>query len=589
MKVLKNKTTLALIAVLIVLIGLIAFFSLKLVNMKTIYAVDVSTYSERSIKDWYYDEFGSLDTLNIKYEYSETIPKGSVISQSIKEGEEITDEFKVIISNGADPFKEIELPDFTDYTKEQIEKFFNENYFSDVSFEYEKSDLPVDTVIRVNVSEKAKRSDLIMITLSAGDDIEKLDITVPNFLKYTVNNAKAWGNSYGITIKVSYVFSDKHPAGNIISQSVAEGTTVVPNESITLQVSMGKGVMIKDLKALSLNDAKKWCDENNLKYDINYEYSDTVKKDYVISQSPKSGLMEAEGNTVKLTVSKGVNPDNIEIDVANYENKTESEFLSYIKNLGMTANKTNSYYSSYASGNIISNDNGKIKKSVPVNYTLSLGEYKLTVDNFNGKTKSQADSIIKDANDKKAGVSLTISGSEYSDAYAKDVLFGCSVSGKTITCKQSLGSMKTVGNYVGRKIEKDFTEDEITYKIVMDDFYTDGSNPYDVYEQSVAAGTKVEKGTTVILKVRKGTKPEEPKAVILSSYSAYEGQSISETESILNNTLGMFQLTIEQEYDNNLTAGKIVKIYVNDNASYSEGSYPVSTRVRVIISKGYPE
>ena len=221
LNIFKNKVILALMIAFMAVVGTIVYLVVDTYINKDVYAIDFSSLSENEIITWYSEAFGSIDNLDISYVYDEEIEKDKMISQSVAVDEIITDEgLKIVFSNGIDPSKEIELPNFVleEYTKEMIEEFFELNHFTDVSYEYELSNLPKDTVIKVNVEDKAKLDELIMVTLSVGDDVDQITVVVPNLKEYTLKNAKAWGNNNSITIKINYIFSDKYSEGTIISQ-----------------------------------------------------------------------------------------------------------------------------------------------------------------------------------------------------------------------------------------------------------------------------------------------------------------------------------------------------------------------------------
>lgn len=588
---LKNKTIAILAVVLIANIVVIGYLGYQTyVAEKPIPAIDFKTLTEGEVKEWYTKSFEENDNLTIKYEYDETIEEGKIIRQSVNAGEAINPEegITIVISNGRDPNKEIKLPNFVEeaYTKEKIEKFFEDNYFTDVNFEYEVSELPKDQVIRVNVSGKAKRNQLILITLSAGENEEEIEIEVPDFKKYSVANARAWGQSNSVTIRINYVFSDDFAEGSIISQSVKAGETVNLGSRIILQVSQGKGIKIADLTGDTKDVAIKWLTDRGLKHKLIFGYNDKVEKGKVISIEPKAGSIVAEGEVVHLHISNGKDPDLIEIAVESKVGKSEDEFKSYIKNLGLTARKDGSSYSeSVGKGLIIKNDIGNFKKNQSVGYTVSLGAYTLNAADFEGKSLNEGNMIISRENALNAGIKLNTNG-VYSDDVAKDTLFGCKADGKTMTCNISKGAMATVGNFIGSNKTGSFLYQNVNYEVIFDDFYTDGSTYGEVYEQSIASGTRVEPGSSVVLKVRLGA---EEKAYIEKNYTFYNGSSVEETVSKLESNLGGFNLSISYAKDPNLSIGAIISFKVNGGPISNSGMYPLSTRIEVVICDGRPE
>lgn len=594
-RLLANNTILGLIIAFIIICAIIILIVTKgMFGNIEVEVIDFSNLTQSEIVEWFNKEFGSKDNLSFSREYSETVPKDKVISQSIMAGEKITNEDKlqIVLSNGADPDLEISLPDFVaeKYTKDQIEKFFDENKFSDVTYEYEISELPKDTVIKINLTEKAKRNDMIMVTLSIGEDTDNIEITVPDFSTYSVANAKAWGNSNSITVKISYVFSDTHAEGKIIYQSIKANEVIKGGSSISLQVSSGKGITVEDLSGKTFEYADKWSDDNGVYIKPVYVYDDSIKEDLIIKSDPKPGTVVEKNAVITIYISKGKDPDSVIVNVENKVGLSEKDFLAYIKELNMKSSKVGSYYSdTIEQGKIYSHTSGEVKISTTIEYTLSLGKYNLNVNDFEGKSKSSADSLVATANAQKAGISLKVT-EEYSDTVANGILYNCSVSGKTVSCKLSLGALATVENYINQNKQSNFSSNNVNYVVIIDNDYTEGTKYGDVYKQSIDAGTRVKNGTTVELYARKGPKPEEEKAYIESNYDMYQSEplSLSGTKTIVQNRLGMFDLEIYEEASKDKTEGVILSITVN-GSTYVSGNYPLSSKVVVVISKGYVE
>ena len=182
----RNKTNIILTAVLAVLVVAAAFLLWQMFGPEPIKAIDFSKLNEDEVKEWQTQYGVSDDLLTIRYEYDEEVEKGYVVYQSIKEGEDISDGITIVISNGYDPNLELELPDIEGLTKTDLKSWFDTNHFSEYRFEYVLSeDKPLDMVIALNKSGKAKRSEEIIATVSAGNDAENIIITVPDFKDYT--------------------------------------------------------------------------------------------------------------------------------------------------------------------------------------------------------------------------------------------------------------------------------------------------------------------------------------------------------------------------------------------------------------------
>ena len=77
----------------------------------------------------------------------------------------------------------------------------------------------------------------MILTVSTGP--EQKNVTVPSFLTMTEENAAQQANNLGLTVgQLKYVHNSA-PAGQVIGQSIANGTTVASGTEITFTVSKG--------------------------------------------------------------------------------------------------------------------------------------------------------------------------------------------------------------------------------------------------------------------------------------------------------------------------------------------------------------
>ncbi|MDZ5606503.1 PASTA domain-containing protein, partial [Bacillus pseudomycoides] len=129
----------------------------------------------------------------------------------------------------------------------------------------------------------------------------------------------------------SYIESDK-PKGQILDQSPAADQMVVEAEQ-DVKVWISKGpyqIRLGDFSGWTENYVNSYLNENKLVPNIKREYSDTVEKGLVVSQSPKPGTPLKEEDKVTVTISDGPKPkvtktvkvDNISLP---YESPAEGE------------------------------------------------------------------------------------------------------------------------------------------------------------------------------------------------------------------------------------------------------------------------
>ena len=109
-RLLANNTILGLIIAFIIICAIIILIVTKgMFGNTKVEIIDFSNLTQSEIVEWFNKEFGNKENLMFSREYSETIQKDKVISQSVMAGETITSEDKVqiVLSNGADPNLEI--------------------------------------------------------------------------------------------------------------------------------------------------------------------------------------------------------------------------------------------------------------------------------------------------------------------------------------------------------------------------------------------------------------------------------------------------------------------------------------------------
>ena len=111
-------------------------------------------------------------------------------------------------------------------------------------------------------------------------------------------------------IVVRYDVDDKKPKGEIVEQSPAADQMVVEAEQ-DVKVWVSKGpyqILPVDFSGWTENSVNSYLNEKKLIPDIKREYSDTIEKGLVISQSPKPGVPLKEGDKVTVAISDGPKP-----------------------------------------------------------------------------------------------------------------------------------------------------------------------------------------------------------------------------------------------------------------------------------------
>lgn len=146
------------------------------------------------------------------------------------------------------------------------------------------------------------------ITWSANDDKNTELVAVENLVgkEYSKElSDELYEKGYRLTVKNDY---NKEYEENIIyKQSVAEGERRRPGFSITVWVSKGEhSFVLEDYKNSSQKDVVAALRAMGAIIKIEEAYDDFVPEDCVISTKPAAGSTILDGDTVTITVSKGI-------------------------------------------------------------------------------------------------------------------------------------------------------------------------------------------------------------------------------------------------------------------------------------------
>ena len=571
---------------------------------KAIQVEDFSGKTVEEIKQWATEKKLADSQLVIDYEFSDTVEKDKLISQSIASEQKLNKDsvLTVVFSKGPDPDVEVTLPDFKDMTEEEIEKFVETNKLLDVTYEYAVDEkIEKGKFIKVNVTDTVvKRSTMLIFTISQGEDGTGEQIIVPDFSDYTKAKITNWAKANKVTINWKEEASDKIAKDKVISQDPKAGETIKTGDKITVTLSLGKTVTMKSLAKMSKDEAKKWLNDNGLVGEFSEAYSGSIEYGYVISNTPEKGDVK-QGSTVKVKVSLGkiklesfigkkkADAENFKKKVNNseanltftysevesteavgtivsqgydsgtylspgttvnfqiskgksvtVENKagsSEDDFKKYISGLGLSLGTRSTAYSDKAAGLIIENETGKKAAGSTVWYKVSLGAFSPAAGDFENKTVAEARKIIENANNSGAGWSFSEGASEFNDSVAAGNTFGCSISGKTVTCKVSKGKGVTVKSYVGGAAPcstNSCSIDGVTIKQVYQSDYSDVPAGQ-VVTQSVDAGKVVSAGTEITLTLSKGPRPVTTAKVPDAPLTVYNGTSYDDCKAKIQN------------------------------------------------------
>lgn len=555
----KNKTNIILVTVLVLLCSLTVYLFVMIYGPKNVVAIDFSNLTEQEILEWKKSNELSDDVFSISYQYNEEVEKDKVCYQSVKEGDSITNGISIIISNGPDPDLEIKLPNISEMDYEKMKEWLDNNKFSNYHFAYVLDDEhEKNAVLNINVQNSAKRSDEIIIFISAGNGEDDPNITVPDFKSYSIAEINEWGEANRINIKINYVLSSTYASGTIIEQSLSSFSEISIGSTITITISQGVGITMKDFYNSTRSNVEIWCKENNIKASYYYVESNSVSENRVVSTEPKAGILIGSGDSIKVYLAKEKeNKETVIVD-GDRLNKTEKEFVEYIKSLGLNPVKGSTEYFSTTiiKGNVFSYDDGEFDKGSNINYNLSAGPYTFVANEYNGKSKGTVNSLISEYNNRNAHISVKFNEVE-TNKYNEGITFDCK------------SSKNGINTNVTCSIAKKESGSEPSPSPSPSPSPTPSSSPSPTLSPTPTPTPTPEQENYI------GTK------LLYSSPDGYDA-----TLELVNRNLGVFDLTIVDGFDEVLASGQIISISVgNYGTAYDPGLYPISTEVVVVINK----
>ncbi|MDH6363144.1 beta-lactam-binding protein with PASTA domain [Enterococcus sp. PF1-24] len=253
------------------------------------------------------------DNFSIIEEYHENVEKGQPLrlefnnKETTRETYQRKEKAKLYISKGLETFeKNIEMPDFVNKTKTEVEAWVKKNEIKASYQELPSNEIMENNIIAQNVpvDEKVAKQDEILFAVSIG----KAKI-VPDFAEYTPEEAATAGA--GLNLQVKSIYSETVSYGQLISQNVAVGTELTVKDTDTIKVVYSAGrPYIKDLRETFVEgDLQKYFYDEyqakgaNIRYTVRYVDS-AAAKGSIVSMSPVNQYLGLEA-TITIDISLG--------------------------------------------------------------------------------------------------------------------------------------------------------------------------------------------------------------------------------------------------------------------------------------------
>lgn len=347
------------------------------------------------------------------------------------------------------------------------------------------------------------------LTVSSGPNYDKKFI-LQNLVGLNIDDAmKIINENFMNNVTIDYEISDSISKDIIISQNI--NGEIKRNDALELVVSLGTEddlipFSMIDLKGKSLFEASLWLKRNGIKYEINYEFSDNVSKNYCISQSEKEGTtINPKEQTITIIVSKGK-----EIIIPDFTSMSVSDATKWVTENNLKLKFTEEYDNEIEMGSIIASSypiNSKVEEGTLIELTISKG--KLKMEQFDSITSFRAWAD---------GLNLQ---------YEEDSEFNESISGtiisinpnvgeyinlnETIKVVYSKGPSTTIPNFYGKTYSS--ASSLCTSSKLKCSFSYRYSNTVEegyIMSQSMSSGSTVAQNTSITLYISKGKEVVTP-------------------------------------------------------------------------------
>lgn len=382
-----------------------------------------------------------------EYEYSDSIDEGNIIRIDINEGTLVKEIKKItaVISEGPDYDKLVIVPSMIGWNIDDVVKFIKDNHIIGVEVEYELSDEEKDTIIKQDKNGDIRRAQEWTLTASLGKEADIVsEIALINLKDMSLFDSTLWLKRNNIKYTLEYEFDNKIKRNNVINQNIKEGELIKVSETeVILKISKGKAIKAPDLLTMTVEEITNWVIDNKLKIAFEEIYDEKIETGKVIDSSVKLNDKVESGTLITITISKG------QIKMQSFSSLYE--FKTWANKYNISYSEAYEYSNSIGKGNVISysySENEIIDPDGIIYVKVSLGKA-VTIQNFIGKSKSDATSICNSIGIKCSFVTGTYTNYNENVVYAQSKANGSKVtSGSSITLTLSKGIPTTKTLYI---------------------------------------------------------------------------------------------------------------------------------------------
>lgn len=242
-----------------------------------------------------------LTNVTINFEFSNTVEKDKIISQDvikeIKRNEAIT----LTSSLGKESdLESVTLDNLVGKDTFHALLYLNRNHLK-YSIVYTYNVEKAGTVLKQNLKKwtviSKDRKEEVILTIAKEDEI-----TVPDLSKMSKSQITDWATENRIKVEFDEDYDDTVKEGKVITFDTTVGNTIKTGTNIKITLSKGP---VKMIEFTDIDSFKEWAKEYGIVYNIEYQFSDTVKQGNLIYASHKKGQIVKNNDTVELVISDG--------------------------------------------------------------------------------------------------------------------------------------------------------------------------------------------------------------------------------------------------------------------------------------------
>ena len=259
-------------------------------------------------------------------EESDEYEEGQIMRQSIEVDTVIEKGTTVEVTIAIEKVEMIVVPDVKGQTKEDAKyRLEQEGFMVDFAESYHDS-VAAGKVIKTSpdVGTEQAKGTTIYLTISKGKETKYT--TVPTVTNTTRQNAEVALKNAGLSAgNITEAFSNSIASGNVISQSVAGGSSV--EEGVTVDLVISKGPEKTTMPNLWGNPKDRAIEKLHalgLSVEVYEEYSDETEG-RVFKTNPAADEKVAPGSMVQIYLSKGPKPEEPKNEEDSSNENTDSE------------------------------------------------------------------------------------------------------------------------------------------------------------------------------------------------------------------------------------------------------------------------